>query len=195
EPVLRARLHALVEALDAAEHRHRRRRRRRSAARRLGGGDRERDRSRPAPVRDRLLLDPAALLGAGAADQARLRRRRDPDAAGRPRGACDRSADRPLLRRPRRGHGRALPVGHPRTRLARDRPRTADDASPRGDPLPLLAPLPRAALRRRSDRRGRLMLDPETERRNLLWGWGLFVFALLLAAGTVAVAFIYLAVD
>jgi hypothetical protein len=39
------------------------------------------------------------------------------------------------------------------------------------------------------------MLDPETERRNLLWGWGLFVFALLLAAGTVAVAFIYLAVD
>jgi hypothetical protein len=39
------------------------------------------------------------------------------------------------------------------------------------------------------------MLDPETERKNLLWGWGLFVLAVLLAAGTVAVAFIYLAVD
>jgi hypothetical protein len=39
------------------------------------------------------------------------------------------------------------------------------------------------------------MLDPETERKNLLWGWGLFVLFLLLLAGTVAVAFIYLAVD
>jgi hypothetical protein len=39
------------------------------------------------------------------------------------------------------------------------------------------------------------MLDPETERRNMLLGWGLFVLFLLLAAGTVAVAFIYLAVD
>ena len=39
------------------------------------------------------------------------------------------------------------------------------------------------------------MLDPETERKNLLLGWGLFVLFLLLAAGTVAVAFIYLAVD
>ncbi len=39
------------------------------------------------------------------------------------------------------------------------------------------------------------MLDPETERKNLLWGWGLFVLFLLIFAGTVAVAFIYLAVD
>jgi hypothetical protein len=39
------------------------------------------------------------------------------------------------------------------------------------------------------------MLDPETERKNLLWGWGLFVLFLLLFAGTAAVAFIYLAVD
>ena len=39
------------------------------------------------------------------------------------------------------------------------------------------------------------MVDPETERRNLLWGWGLFVLFLLLFAGTAAVAFIYLAVD
>jgi hypothetical protein len=39
------------------------------------------------------------------------------------------------------------------------------------------------------------MLDPELQRKNLLWGWGLFVLFLLLLAGTVAVAFIYLAVD
>ncbi len=39
------------------------------------------------------------------------------------------------------------------------------------------------------------MLDAETERKNLLWGWGLFVLFLLIFGGTVAVAFIYLAVD
>jgi hypothetical protein len=39
------------------------------------------------------------------------------------------------------------------------------------------------------------MLDPETERKNMLWGWGMFVLFLLLFAGTAAVAFIYLAVD
>ena len=39
------------------------------------------------------------------------------------------------------------------------------------------------------------MLDPETERKNMLWGWGLFVLFCLIAAATVAVAFIYLAVD
>ena len=44
-------------------------------------------------------------------------------------------------------------------------------------------------------RRGGLMLDPETERKNMLWGWALFALFVLIAAGTVAVAFIYLAVD
>ena len=39
------------------------------------------------------------------------------------------------------------------------------------------------------------MLDKETERKNLLWGWGLFVLFVLIAAGTVAVAFIYLSLD
>ena len=38
-----------------------------------------------APLRDRLLLDAAALLGARAADQAQLRGRADADAAGRAR--------------------------------------------------------------------------------------------------------------
>ena len=39
------------------------------------------------------------------------------------------------------------------------------------------------------------MLDSETERKNMLLGWGLFVLFCLIAAGTVAIAFIYLAVD
>jgi hypothetical protein len=39
------------------------------------------------------------------------------------------------------------------------------------------------------------MLDRETERKNMLLGWALFVIFLLIAAGTVAVAFIYLALD
>src|SRR5581483_1045292 len=107
-----------------------------------------------------------------------------------------------------RGHGRAVrlgdarprlpdrrPVARRRVRLAGDRARPADDAAPRRAPVPLLAPLPRAAVRLRSPGSGRLMLDPETERKNLLLGWGLFVLFCLLAAGTVAIAFIYLAVD
>jgi hypothetical protein len=39
------------------------------------------------------------------------------------------------------------------------------------------------------------MLDKETERKNMLLGWGLFVLFCLIAAGTVAIAFIYLSVD
>ncbi len=39
------------------------------------------------------------------------------------------------------------------------------------------------------------MLDPEIQRKNLLWGWSLFVLFLVLLGGTVAIAFIYLAVD
>ena len=76
EPLLRPRLHALPEALDAAEHRHRRRGRSGAAARRLGGCDREPDVAGARAVRGRLPLDAAALLGARAADQARLRGRR-----------------------------------------------------------------------------------------------------------------------
>jgi hypothetical protein len=37
--------------------------------------------------------------------------------------------------------------------------------------------------------------DPELERKNLALAWGLVVLFLLLLGGTVAVAFIYLAVD
>jgi len=39
------------------------------------------------------------------------------------------------------------------------------------------------------------MLDPETERKNMLWAWGLLVVFCLIAAGAFAIGFIYLAVD
>ena len=79
---LRLRLHDLAEAADAAEHRHRRRRRRGATAGRLGGGDGRAGAGGAVPVRDRLPLDPAPLLGALAADQGRLRPHRRADAAG-----------------------------------------------------------------------------------------------------------------
>ena len=50
------------------------------------------DRPGALPVRDRLLLDAAALLGALAADQGRLRRSRHADAAGGPRRGARRGA-------------------------------------------------------------------------------------------------------
>jgi hypothetical protein len=39
------------------------------------------------------------------------------------------------------------------------------------------------------------MHDPELERRNMIWGWALFAVFLAIFAGTVAVAFVYLALD
>jgi hypothetical protein len=38
-------------------------------------------------------------------------------------------------------------------------------------------------------------LSPETERQNLIWGWGLLVLFLVLFGGTVGVVYIYLALD
>jgi hypothetical protein len=38
-------------------------------------------------------------------------------------------------------------------------------------------------------------MDPELARRNLVLGWWLFAVFVLLFAGTVAVAFVYLALD
>jgi hypothetical protein len=38
-------------------------------------------------------------------------------------------------------------------------------------------------------------VDPEVARKNLVFGWALFVFALILFAGTVGVALLYLALD
>jgi len=38
-------------------------------------------------------------------------------------------------------------------------------------------------------------VDPELARKNLMLGWALFAFALLLFAGTVGIALLYLALD
>ena len=39
------------------------------------------------------------------------------------------------------------------------------------------------------------MVDPELERRNMIFGWTLFGLFALLFAGTVGVALLYLALD
>ena len=123
KPLLRPRLHAVAEALDAAEHRHRRRSGRRAAARRLVGRDGQPDAAGALALPDRLLLDAAALLGARAPDQARLRGGADPDAPGRPRRARDRAADPPLRRSARRRDTRTVPLGAARPRVSRRRDR------------------------------------------------------------------------
>ena len=88
------------------------------------------DTPRAAPVRDRLLLDAAALLGAGAPDPARLRGRSHPDAAGRPRRAGDDAADRPLLARARRRDAAARRLAHVRGACTwRPRPCSAPGSS------------------------------------------------------------------
>ena len=61
--------------------------------------------------------------------------------------------------------------------------------------LPLLAPLPRAPLHRRSPRPGALLMNPELARRNLRFGWALFVLFWLIFAGTILVAVLYLQLD
>ena len=147
-PRLRVRLHGLAEAAHAAEHRHRRRRRRRPAARRLGRGDRLGQRHRGDPVLHRLLLDAAALLGAVAADEGRVREGRRADAAGRARRGRDAPADPALL-------GAAL-RGHPAS-LLRGRLRRRSTSSPR---LVLGLGFIAGAVRlyRRADRRSALQL-------------------------------------
>ena len=62
--------------------------------------------------------------------------------------------------------------------------------------LPLLAPLPRAPLHRRSPRPSAAS-DESTElaRRNLRFGWALFVLFWLIFAGTILVAVLYLQLD
>ena len=92
--------------------------------------------------------------------------------------------------------GAAIVLGG-RLPLARRAAATRPVPAPRGGPLPLLARLPRAALRRRRPRSGAAVkeMTPELERKNLLLGWALFGLSLLLFAGTVGVAFLYLRFD
>ena len=82
------------------------------------------------------------------------------------------------------------------------------DTGPGRPPVPLLAPLPGAALRRHGARHGdRVSEHPpesyvapreptlEDAPSNALFGLGLFAIALLLFAGTVGVGLVYLALD
>ena len=107
--LLRARLHRLAQAPDAAEHRHRRRCRRRAAARRLGRSRRLGDRDGRRAVRDRLPLDAAPLLVARPPARRGLRARRRADAADRARRAGERAAD-PALHAAARRQPRSCPV-------------------------------------------------------------------------------------
>src|SRR5262249_46491238 len=144
-----------------------------------------------------------------AVDQARLRCGARADAAGGARRAGDGAADRALLARPARGDPRALRVGVVRRRLLRRRTcargpvpgaRVAaargGDPTTRGGAVPLLTALPGTALRRGRGRRAHLMeAEADLEHRNLVFALSLLALFVLLAAGSVAVAFIYLAAD
>ena len=118
----------------------------------------------------------------------------------------DNPADRPLLPGAGRFHARRRLLARPglldrgrapRRRLPRpgvEAPAGAD-AAQRRRPLPLLAPLPRPALRGSGVESGDPVkeLTPELERQNLILGWALFGVFLLLFAGTIGVALLYLA--
>ena len=157
------------------------------------------------PLRDRLRLDAAALLGARAADQGQLRERARADAAGRarrPRATARQivlyslalvGGDAPAV-----GLGgagplyvvSALALGAVFLWLAE---RLRRDTTPRSAVLLFHYSLLYLALlfvgaRRR---RGGLM-DPELARKNVRLGWLLFGVFVLLFAGCVGVAFLYL---
>jgi len=91
----------------AAEHRDRRSGRRLSADDRLGRGHRQHGHRADPSVPDRIRVDAAALLGAGALSHRGLRAGRHPDAAGRRRGGRDAAPD-PALHAGS-GSGRAAP--------------------------------------------------------------------------------------
>ena len=157
-----ARLHALAQAPDAAEHRHRRRGGRRAAARRLGRRDRRARRHGDLPLRDRLLLDAAALLGAVAAHEGRVRRGRRADAARRARRARDAPPD-PAV------HGAALRGDA--AAVLRRRLRRRSTSSPR-------------SCSARSSSRGAVVLYRRADRRSALrlYLFSLAYLALLFAA-------------
>ena len=165
-PLLRARLHRLAQAPDAAEHRHRRGRGRGAAARRLGRGRRLGDRHGGRALRDRVPLDAAPLLVARAPARRGLRPRRRADAADGARRRGERAPDPRLHRAARRVLARARRAGdaelavRDRGRAAR-RPLHLARAAPsagaqrprdRTADVPLLAALPRPAVRRHGHR-------------------------------------------
>jgi 4-hydroxybenzoate polyprenyltransferase len=116
--------------------------------------------------------------------------------------------DRLVLARARSGHATALRLAYGRRPLpgyraaargALPAPGLAaasrDDDASRPRPVQVLAPLPRAALRRARGGPADRMSGAELERKNLRLGLALFGLFLVLFAATVVIALIYLAVD
>ena len=122
--------------------------------------------------------------------------------ARRPRdGAADRSLHGAARRRDARAgrrsgssacvYGVAALGARRGVRLVRARAAPDDGARRRGAPLPLLAPVPRTALRRDGDRRERSSTRRRRARsrtRTCVWGWALFALFCALFGGTVLVA-------
>ena len=162
--LLRARLHRLAQAPHAAEHRHRRRGGRRAPARRLGRGGRLGERDRRRALRDRLPLDAAPLLGAGAAARRGLRARRRADAADGARRQGERAAD-PRLH--------AAPASPPRSCRSRSARSAGSTRPPRVVPRRPLHLARACALLRAPD-------DRATARRTFLYS--LLYLALLFVA-------------
>src|SRR5689334_5568456 len=114
----------MAEAPHAAEHRHRRRRWRLAADRRLGRGDRRCRLGIGSAVRDHLLLDPTAFLGAVALPERRIRGGWRPDAAGRRRAARNQAPDAALYVDAVAGDAGAVPARNGGTAIWRRRLRT-----------------------------------------------------------------------
>ena len=131
------------------------------------------------------------------------------DAARRPRRRGDDAADRPLLARARRVHARRRATGSARSTPSPQRCSAASSSAWRGSSV-----ASRRAETRVSSSTTRSLylallfvaaavesgapvkdLTPELERKNLIMGWALFGVFLLLFAGTVGVALLYLALD
>ncbi len=93
----------------------------------------------------------------------------------------------------------AVHGGRARARSGVHRALAAPQARPltrsREGALPLLAPLPRAALRGRRARSGAPLMDPALARRNLRFAWALALLFCLIFAGTILVAVLYLQLD
>ena len=95
--------------------------------------------------------------------------------------------------------GAGYAVARARARRSVPLPDAAAPAPPvssrRRAALPLLAPLPRAALRRHGPGRSVNPEERELARKNNVWGWSLLALAIVLALGTAAVGLIYNAVS
>src|ERR1039457_4417960 len=123
DPVLRVRVHARAEAKDRLEHRHRRRGRLLPRAGRLGGRHRPGQPARGRAVRHHLLLDAAALLGAGDEVPGRLCGGERADAAGGGVPGDGDAQDPLVLLRDGRRHARPRPVRGLAVRPGRGRAR------------------------------------------------------------------------